>query len=235
MKGLDDLKASGREEIISAIGAGIWELFDPFTQTGVLTAEYCLRAFWENPEGVDFSASIVPVMRALENELARNFYTPYMSYLKSHYPDPEDYVRANALRSGRGRPYPQEKRKKVIGYDKEERCYFYINVRHDRAHPVRFSIGDFRYTAGVDDLFPRKCDKTAAAFYKYRFFGDGAGDRRVTDWICGLARELEGLRQLRNRSSHAGIIQTREEASDAMDIIIRTGRVLETVSNPSLT
>ena len=225
-----DLKSISYDSIVSFTGDGMWNSLDTLTQTGVLTAELCLRTFSESPEDVDFSASVMPLMKALENELTKNFYIPYTSFLKNNYSDPYRYVRINGLTSLV--QYPEEARRKIIGYDKKRRIYWYKNPGDKKT--TIFTIGDYRFTAGVDDLSLIKCDKTAVAFYKQTFFGNSAENSKVTAWICKLTQELEGLRRLRNDSAHAGKTQTMQNAVDALDVIIRVNKVLMMVSSPSL-
>lgn len=230
---LQDLKSSSREEIVSAIGNDIWRAFDSLTQTGVLTAELCLRAFAENPADVDFSASVVPIMKALENELIRNFYIPYVDFLKKRYPRANDYVRINNLTSLAQNP--QDARRKIIWYNNKKNKFGYRDPYDKKKKKIEFTIGDFQYSVGVDDLSKVTCDKTAVEFYKDHCFGNSADDSQVIAWICNLTQNLEGLRQLRNDSAHAGITQTLQNATDAMNVIIKVDRVLMTVSNPTLT
>ncbi len=229
---LQDLKSISRVDIVSAIGDDVWRAFDSLTQSGVLTAELCLRAFAENPNGVDFSASVVPLMKALENELIRNFYVPYANYLKKNYPLASDYVRINNLTSLN--QDPQDARRKIIWFNKKKNKYAYRNPYDKIKKKTEFTIGDFQYSAGVDDLSKVKCDKTAVAFYKNQYFGNGIDDSQIVVWICNLTQNLEGLRQLRNDSAHAGITQTLQNAKDAMNVIIKVDRVLMTVSNPTI-
>ena len=230
---LQNMKSSSREDIVSAIGDDAWKAFDSLTQTGVLTAELCLRAFAENPTDVDFSASVVPIMKALENELIRDFYIPYTDFLKKRYPRASDYVRINNLTSLN--QDPQDARRKIIGYNSRQKQYWYRNPYDKKKKKIEFTIGDYQYTVGVDDLSIIKCDKTAVEFYKNQFFGNGADDTQVVAWICNLTQNLEGLRQLRNDSAHAGITQTLQNAKDAMNVIIKVDRILLTVSHPTLT
>ena len=230
---LQDIKSSSREDIVSAIGDDAWMAFDSLTKTGVLTAEYCLRTFAENPADVDFSASVVPIMKALENELIRDFYIPYVNFLNKNYPRASDYVRINNLSSLNQNP--QDARRKIIWYNNTKKKYAYRNPYDKKKKKIEFTIGDFQYSAGVDDLSKVKCDKTTIAFYKDKYFGNGADDSLIVAWICNLTQNLEGLRQLRNDSAHAGITQSLQNAKDAMNVIIKVDRVLMTVSNPTLT
>lgn len=229
---IQDLKSSSRDDIMSTIGESVWKAFDSLTQTGVLTAELCLRAFAENPTDVDFSASVVPIMKALENELIRNFYSPYMDFLKRKYPDPNEYIRVNDLTSlGL---LPHDSRRKILGYNSKQNKYWYRNPYNKWKKTIEFTIGDFQYTAGIDELSLVRCDTTTVEFYKDKYFGIEADDSRVTAWICNLTQNLEGLRQLRNDSAHAGKTQTLQNAKDAMNVIIKVDHVLMMVSNPSL-
>ncbi len=229
---IQDLKSSSRDDIISTIGESVWKAFDSLTQTGVLTAELCLRAFAGSPGDVDFSASVVPIMKALENELIRNFYSLYVDFLKRKYPDPDDYVLVNDLTSLD--QLPQDARRKILGHNSKQNKYWYRNPYDKRKKKIEFTIGDFQYTVGVDDLASVKCDTTAVEFYKDKFFGTTADDSHVVAWICNLTQNLEGLRQLRNDSAHAGKTQTLQNAEDAMNVIIKVDHVLMMVSNPSL-
>ena len=130
MSELKDLKSSSRDTIISVIGNEAWNALDTLTQTGVLTAEFCLRTFAESPTDVDFSASVMPIMKALENELIRNYYSPYMAFLKKKYPDPNEYVRVNGL-SSIGQ-LPQDSRRKILGYNSKQNRYWYRNPHNKR-------------------------------------------------------------------------------------------------------
>ena len=229
---IQDLKSSSRNDLISTIGERVWKAFDSLTQTGVLTAELCLRAFAENPTNVDFSASVVPIMKALENELVKNFYSPYVDFLKRKYPNPNDYALVNDLASLD--QLPQDARRKILGYNWKRKEYWYRNPYDKWKKKIEFTIGDFQYTVGVDDLALTKCDMTTVEFYKDKYFGTTADDSHVEAWICKLTHNLEGLRQLRNDSAHAGKTQTLQNAEDALNIIIKVDHVLMMVSNPSL-
>ena len=229
---LQELKASSRQELVSTIGKDAWKTFDSLTQTGVLTAELCLRTFAENPADVDFSASVVPIMKALENELIRNFYSPYVDFLKRKYPDPEKYILVNNLNSLE--QSPQDARRKILVYNNKLQKYWYRSPYDKKKKKIEFTIGDFQYTAGVDKLSIVKCDVTAVEFYKDKYFGNSADNSRVVAWICKLTQNLEGLRQLRNDSAHAGKTQTLQNAEDAMNAIIKVDHVLMMVSNPTL-
>lgn len=228
---LYELKSSSRESIISIIGDNTWEHLDSLTRTGVLTAELCLRTFSESPTDVDFSASVMPIMKALENELVKNFYVPYADYLKRKHPQPDDYIQINNLTSLN--LAPQDARRKIIGYNSLNKKYWYRNPYNPKKQNIEFTIGDFQYTAGVDKLSLLRCDATVVEFYK-QVFGPGAEDSRVTSWVCKLTQELESLRQLRNDSAHAGKTQSLQNAVDAMNVIIKVDHILMMVSTPSL-
>lgn len=227
---LQDLKFISQKSIVSATGDRIWNSLDSLTQSGVFTAELCLRSFSENPEGVDFSASVMPLMKALENELAKHFYIPYVSFLKKQYPDPSNYILINGLTLLE--QDPDKARNKIIGYNRSKQIYWYRNPNDKKT--VMFTIGDFRFTAGVDDLSIIKCDKTAVAFYKQSAFGNNAENSEVTAWICKLTQDLESIRRLRNDSAHAGKTQSLQNAVDAMNVIVKINKVLMKVSSPSL-
>lgn len=212
--------------LIQYVGEDSWENFEPETRTGILTSEISRRFLSQISVDVDYSAAVIPLMKTLEYELARRFYLPYLVFLKEKY-DPNSYITTNQLKKPRNRF-------KIIRYSKKKQEYIFRN-EPNKDNETEFTIGNYQYTVGVEDLHCNTCDITAVEFYRERIFKtDFRDDEKITSWICNLARELESLGQLRNNSAHGGDIQTFYDANNAMDALVKVDKILFLVTQPSL-
>lgn len=227
---LNRVKDTSKNCMIEAIGRDNWDHFRVEDKTDLLTAEMCLRTLSDVSTAADFSASIIPLMKVLENVIIRYFYIPYLDYLRTNYRNPETYIQINNLNDGYDTP---DKRRRNILYYRAHR-YRYCSGRN-RHGKYDFTLGNYQYTVGIEEISQPHCDPTVISFYKDHYFGLDADSDAVRIWIHRLTIKLESLTRLRNDSAHAGTIQSVIDAYTAMDEIVKVNQVILSIMNPSLT
>lgn len=226
---LDEIKNASQTSLKKAVGESTWDALDPSIKTGALTSEICLKTL-EGLSNADFSASIMPLMKVLENELIRHFYAPYLKFVEEKY-SPQEYMSANRLNERDKNP--NDLRRKILYYNRYAREYRFCSLR-DHDDKIKFTIGNYQFTVGAENYSKQECDPTAVRFYKERVFGPSADESAIIKWVCNLTEALDSLVLLRNDSAHAGIIQSEEDANTAMDTLIKVDQVLLTLVFPKL-
>lgn len=233
----EDLVKSCEESIVSTIGEDNWNIFQKTSQCGVVTSEVCRQLLSTNPGGIDFSAAIMPIMKAFEQELIIHFYLPYLRFLsdKKNGITPNKFVSINNLRN---RKYngiklnPHELRRRIIG--RNDTGKYYYRSPYNYQGKIEFTLGDFRFTSGSEDKKRHSCDTTVIMFYKNEYFGSTVKDSDVGDWVFELAEDVYGVSKIRNESAHAGITQPLIEAENTMNLLIKVKKLMVEVANPTL-
>ena len=227
---LNEIEMEGLSRLENVVGKSTWRDLRTSTKTGIMTSEICLEALKRISSSSDYSASIMPLMRVLENELIEKFYSPYLSFLGSNY-TPDRYINENRL--DQRRKNPDDLRRKILFYDtKRDVCRFCRLKNHEGK--ILFTLGDYPYTVGAEKNSDNVCDPTAVRFYKETVFGLTAEDVDIVKWICNLAVNLQHLVELRNNSAHAGRIQSVNDANAAMDALVKVDKLLLTLVFPKL-
>ena len=225
---LRELAPESQKCLEQIVDKAVWDRLDRSVRIGTLTSEMCIRSLGTIDNGVDYSAAVMPLMKVLENELTNRFYLPYKAYLRRTY-TPDEYININHLE--RLQMNPEDARKKVLHHNNSG----YVYCRdYARDGVVKFTLGNFQYTAGVDNLSVKECDETTVRFYMQSVFGTDSDYQKVKEWICNLAIKVESLVRLRNDSAHAGIIQSKIDANTAMDKLIKNDKILLGIIYPSL-
>ncbi len=213
-------------DIKTHIGDNAWAKLQVETHIGIITSEMCYLSF-KNGCRFDFSSAIVPAMKGLELELRRVFYEPYLDYLVSNY-SPEQYVIINWSKKYPGDQKAAEQRNKLLLFDGAK--------LHFQQLSNEFSIGNFRYTVGATSLYHIHVDETFIQYVQNDFYkGFNVQRQEIVKWIKTLIPEIEGLRKIRNDSSHAGTIQNVIDAQTVLQKLIEVEKVLALIVEPPFT
>jgi len=230
MSELRELAIESRKCLEEIVDKQVWESLEPGVQAGVLTSEMCLRSLDVSDYNVDFSAAVMPLMKVLENELINRFYLPYKQFLRENYRTVTDYIDVNQL-FDQLLP-PEVARKKVVYKNRNGRYRYCRDTNPDGK--VEFTLGNYQYTVGMDNISVEACDATAIQFYKQRVFNEENDDIVVLKWICGLTKNLESIVRLRNDSAHAGFIQSFSDANVAMNALVKVDKILLSIIFPNI-
>ena len=210
-------------DVKAHIGENAWEKLQVETQIGIITSEMCYLSFKKDGR-FDFSSAIVPAMKGLELELRRVFYEPYLDYLASNY-TPDQYVGINWNKKYPGDQRAAEQRNKILSFDGTKLHYQPLSNE--------FTIGNFRYTIGATSLYHIHVDETFIQFAQNDFYKDyNVQKQEIINWIKSLIPEIEGLRKIRNDSSHAGKIQNALDAQTVLQKLIEVEKILALIVAP---
>lgn len=208
----------------AAIGEEAWDKLQSKTRTGIITSELCFSSF-KTDTGFDFSSVIVPIMKGLELELRHSFYEPYLAFIKSNYATPKDYVDDNWRGNYPGDKTAAEQRSKILSFDGSS-LKFQSLTREFTIGNVRYLIGATnRWNTHVDESFLKYCENDL-------FRGHTVRRKDIKKWIKNLLQSLEGLRRIRNDSSHAGKLQNVIDAKTVLDELIEVEKVMALIVLP---
>lgn len=227
---INDIRKASQISLEAVVGESIWRSLDPSIRTGVLTSEICLKTLEGLSSGADFSASIMPLMKVLENELIRHFYAPYHKFITQTY-TPEEYISVNHLDVREKNP--DDLRRKILYYNQRRNEYKFRYLKN-KDGKIEFTLGNYQFTVGAENYKNFECDPTAVRFYKERVFDRSSSESAIIKWVCQLTAALDSLVDLRNNSAHAGMIQSELDANTAMDTLIKVDKLLLTIVFPTL-
>ena len=127
---------------MSITGEEIWSKLHEETKIDLLTAQVCFDFLKENGYRLDYSSVIAPLMKCLEHELTQFYYVDYLKYLKLKYSAKEfiDAIDKNCDGD------VVEERKKLLDRDDSFTVAFLETPNEE------FTIGDFRFTIGLNQL-----------------------------------------------------------------------------------
>lgn len=211
-------------EVKLAIGEEAWKKLQTETQIGIITSELCYSSFKINTE-FDFSSAIVPAMKGLELELRKIFYEPYLNYVVSNY-TPKQYVQMNWAEHYPGDKKAAELRNKILLFDGVKLKFQQLSNE--------FTIGNFRFTVGASRLYKIHVDESFIEYCKNVLFrANHVRKIDIVKWIKNLVPEIEGLRKLRNDSTHAGTIQNELDAKTVLEKLFEVEKIMAKIVCPS--
>lgn len=224
---------AAQKNIIESVGEEKWLQLDSIVQSNLLTSETCLLLLESIEDGMDFSSSIMPIMKALEYELAHRFYKPYLDFLKKTY-SVEDYIRINNLQE-RDPKKTVDQRRSIILFRKEENQYGYCSPLNKKGK-IFFEIGSYCPSIGfyADSSHIWTCDDTVIEFYKTTYFSPDDSKFSIENWILRNAAEVSRIVQLRNESAHQGTVQSLMNAKDVSNTLLITKKLIVNFAFPSL-
>lgn len=212
------------DNVKTSIGLELWDKFQSETQTGIITSELCFLSF-KDDNGFDFSSAIIPIMKSLELELQKTFYEPYLEFIVTNYATPEEYVKENWKENYPGDQRAAQLRGKILSFDGRS--------LHFQPLSSEFTLGNFRYLIGAINLWCVCIDKSFLKYCKNVLFKDyTVSTHDIIIWIKELVLCIEGLRLIRNDSSHAGNLQNAIDAKTVLDKLIEVDKVLTSIVSP---
>ena len=221
------LLADRIQDLKSSVSDDLWNSLSENDKIGIQTAELCIYLLKKEIERVDFSAAIIPLMKVLEERIIHDFYLPYLSFLKKNY-TADTYITTNHL-DGKD-INPDDLRRKVIYYYAKNSEYRFCRGKN-KEDECEFALGNYQFTVGADNYL--HCDITAIEFYKRRFFPTEE-ESTIEYWICRMARSLDDLVDLRNKSAHAGHVKCLADADHAMNTLVKKDKLLFNIIQPKI-
>lgn len=216
-----------KNRVINIWGEEAWNSLQPETQTGIITSELCYSQFNSYGSSVDFSSSIVPIMRGLERELRDVFLVPYRKYLSEKY-TPQEYLSSNS-KSFRRNDNPCEKRKFIIQKGKDEIIFFVEGI------PEEYTIGNFKNSISSLNCGKIIIDQSFIQYAKCVFFKSYDIQTDDIEKCFGkFIQDLVRLRRLRNDSSHLGKVMSPSDAKFAIEKLIELEKILAKIVDPSI-
>ncbi len=216
----------------SQIGSNAWGKFQENTRTDIVTAVSCYQSFSSTNKLVDYAASIVPLMKALEHELRNRFYDAYVAFLKENYspeeyadsilPDlfSEDYKKATQLKDS------------VLEYNNGRLKFV------DTGTVEFFPLGTFvRLVKKCDPKGNRNNLQIDPPVFEYcktvLFPGISVSNTKIKIWLSDIILGVEAQRGLRNNSAHGGIVQNKLDAEKAIRDIVIVEKLLGMIICPT--
>ncbi len=219
--------------VAAQIGTTAWEKLQTDTKTDIITAVACYQSFNEPKSPKDYSASILPIMKALEHELRTYFYDPYVAYLSQKY-SPEEYADIILQDELKG-DYEKAAllKKKVLIYCNGGLSY--VNTEDENYFP----LGPFIKTITTSSLkkgdrINRHLDKPIIDYCLEKLFpGSNASGNDIRKWLNIITNDVEAQIHRRNDSAHWGVIQNKLEADKAIRDVVIVGKLLSRIVHPS--
>lgn len=216
-----------RRDLIKDFGEENWNKINDNSKLSLITSIFCYNQLCnlnkENRDLIDFSAVVMPVSKALEEELKSRFGIKYLEFCKSTYPDCNDYIRINNLCSN-----DAFKIRDNILYKKNNKYYYKQNING-------FTLGSFEFTFGIPGFKDKKDssikpDKSGIIFCKDRLFkSQFKGTDDIESFLINLRNELFSLRRLRNDAAHGGKIVSYSDATNCINVIMFVKKILNNI------
>lgn len=220
-----------RERLMDEFGSDVWNKLFPQTRKYLITAMFCYGQLYGLSEGakkqIDFSSTILPMMKALEKELKERFYVQYINFLREEFATPQEYMKKIGIESANGRD--------AILTTVGNGNISFVNAEQSE----KFTMGSFRYCMGArwsqkkDGTF---CDCTAIQFAKnvlldldvFRQESKETEeiDAQVDLWLWNLVNEVDVLRLKRNDSAHCGVVLNQTDAEFCLSEIITVKKII---------
>ena len=230
-----DALRTQEDDYLTAISEGLselfgqsWEKFDPKSRVYITTAQFCFETLSKicipDQKKVDFSAAVVPLMKALELELTGVFVQGYLRYLKKEVKSVEEFctindIDLNALRRNCDHPLI------AIIYGKLQ---FRSTDSENSWMNVRFTLGNLNYLSGYS------AEKDRVRFHKTLLnYCDNYVVRNRTfsseQWLRHIVESVDLVRKPRNSAAHAGAVIVSSEAQSCFNRIMYIKQLLKDI------
>ena len=208
------------------VGEAAWGRFQENSKADLITATTCYKSFEGLETTIDFSSSIIPIMKALEHELRLQFYDAYVAYLVSKYSaneyaqavlpqkDKEDFEKAAVLKNT------------VLKYNGG---LAYIETKT----VDYFTLGDFIFTVSDGNRQSPTIDGPVVAYCREVLFPDDEmSNNAIRKWVCQIIKGVRQQQKARNDSAHGRIIQNKKDAEKAIRDIVSVEKLLAIIVCP---
>ncbi len=223
--------AEVRKQLIDEFGLDTWNKLAPESKKYLITAMFCYEQLYglneRSKQQIDFSATIVPMMKALELELKERFFVQYINFLKEEFATPEAYMQEIGIVNAKDRSA-------VLRYNANGSISF-RNTQESK----RFTLGSFRFCIGVTDFYKTNgtyCDCTAIQFaknvlldldaFKLTLENTENIDEQVDLWLWDLINGVCALNPKRNVSAHCGEIMSQTDAEFCLSELITVKKII---------
>ena len=198
-------------------GNNVYQMLQPENRVDLATAMLCMERLNTVEQGmisgIDYSAVILPLMKALENELQCKIYKKYLEYLLSTY-SADTYIKENGI--------VPETKKMILKKIGKSWCF----LKSDRL----CTLGGVAFALGRYDKGKYVPDKTAVHFCAdklinwsdyIKLYGNVSNKNNAAgEWIVNLTEDIEQIRRLRNQAAHGGTILDEPKARWSLDYLL---------------
>ena len=219
------------KQLIDEFGFETWNKLASQSKKYLITAMFCYEQLYSlnerSKQQIDFSATILPMMKALELELKKRFYVQYINFLKVKFPTPEAYMKKIGITKAKDRD--------VILNINRDRSISFTNTQQSE----KFTLGSFRFCMGVVNFRKTNgtyCDCTAIQFaknvlldldiFKLTIKNNSNIDEQVDMWLWNLINDVCAIKQKRNDSAHSGEVLNQTDAEFCLAEIITVKKII---------
>ena len=232
--------------IIQDFTEDIWDRIGNSAKSYIVTSLYSyahlVKVGEENYEKIDFGGVISLALRALEFEIKKRFCYRYIEFLDKNYSSIQDFAKTNGLKNS----YKAARLRKSIVFSEEtgevddqgKKKYEYSYLLGENEHytlgSVSRSVGyvDGGKLVSIDKTFVEFCKDVLLDANRIRkiLLGDATpnlgDDEIIKAWIIDVCTRTEMVRNIRNDSSHGGIVLGQDIAKGVLDDILLIRKLL---------
>lgn len=189
-----------------------------YIYTAIKALSYFSKLSIEEESFIDYSVVVSPLMRALELELKRRLFLPYVKYVSDKFVDVSDFSNYNNI---------------TMQYHLKKYRSFIIDNSFKECDKCEFTLGCLKYIYGLDVNYAQnsseeiRIDRSSKEYLEENL----CIQLSVEKWYYQLSLDVKEVRDLRNRSSHGGTVLIKEDAEWAVDMLLKTKKILINLLN----